>query len=113
MGDSAGLLDDEVDGSAATVAHPGSVEVGHELLSPGSEGPAEAGDFGDGAAVEGVEGLLGDEATVCCPILVIHPAHLLVGVPIDLDLAVRVAGDESGKDWLLLTGSDTALIVRL
>lgn len=49
-------------GFGAAVGDAAGVEVGQHLGSPGPQGAAEAGDFGDGAGVEGVEDLLGQPA---------------------------------------------------
>ena len=45
-------LDQSVDGFGAAVVGAAGVEVAEELSAPLSQGPSEAGDFGDRAAGE-------------------------------------------------------------
>ena len=47
--DAADLLDEQVDRFGGAVAGAVGVEVGQVLVPPSGQGPAQPGDFGDGA----------------------------------------------------------------
>ncbi len=81
VGEASGLLDDTVDVLAATVGDAAGGEVGEDLGPPLAQGPAEPGDFFDGAGVEGVEQFLGLLAATCRRCGVVDPADGLVDRP--------------------------------
>lgn len=56
-------LDEAVDRLGPALVRAAGVELAEELGPPGPQGPAEARDFGDRAARERGEGLLGERAT--------------------------------------------------
>src|SRR5215213_2451381 len=104
MGEPADLLDDQVDGLGAAVGDAGGVEVGRHLLAPGLEGAAEPAYLGDRAAGEAVQHLVADRAALPGA-GVVDRAELLVALPGEVDLSVRVAGVQAGGDLdLLLVG---------
>src|SRR4051794_6078085 len=59
-GDAAVELDDAVHGFGAAVVGPAGGEVGQELVLPGPQGPAQAGDLGDRAGRERSDDLFRD-----------------------------------------------------
>ncbi len=59
VGEAACFLDHSVDRLGAAVAHPTGVEVGQDLLLPGSQGAPEPGYLGDGAGGQSSDDLLG------------------------------------------------------
>jgi hypothetical protein len=64
---------ESVDGFGAAVAGAAGVEVAEELAAPLSQGPSEAGDFGDRACGERVEDLDRDPSARGVAGLVIEP----------------------------------------
>jgi hypothetical protein len=92
VGQSAGLLDDAVDGFGAAVGHTAGGEVGQDLLAPLPQRAAESGDFVDRAGVQGLEELLGELTTRRVGRGVVDRADLLVDLPGEFDLAVGVTG---------------------
>src|SRR5215218_9794857 len=96
------FLDDQVDRLGAAVGDAVGVEVGQHLLLPGLEGAAQTGNLGDRAAGEAVEYFGGDLAAVGGG-GVVDRAELLVALPGQVDLSVRVAGVQAGGDLGLLT----------
>lgn len=97
-GDASVEFDEAVDGFGAAVAGAVGVEVSEEFLAPLFEGAAEAGDFGDGAGVEGRDDAFGDGASVGEPGLVVGRAQLLGALVGDLDLDVFVASCQRGLE---------------
>lgn len=70
---------------------PGSVEVGQDCGLPPTQGPSQPGDLRNRAGREQVEDL-GDEPASLHGAGVVDRAELLVAVPGQGDLAVRVPG---------------------
>lgn len=97
-GDASVEFDEAVDGFGAAVAGAVGVEVSEEFLAPLFEGAAEAGDFGDGAGVEGRDDAFGDGASVGEPGLVVGRAQLLGALVGDLDFDVFVASCQRGLE---------------
>jgi hypothetical protein len=98
VGRASGLLDDQVDGLGAAVAHAVGVEVGQDLSPPGPQGPPESGDLGDRAGGEGRDDLLGEPRSLGrCP-GVIDRAQLPVAGPRDPHRPVRVTGLQAGLE---------------
>jgi hypothetical protein len=95
VGESAGLLDDQVDRFGAAVGDPVGVESGQDVLLPLLEGAAEAGDLGDWAGGEGRDDVLGTSAALGRAVGLVDRAQLLVGMPGDGDLEAGVAGDQA------------------
>ena len=97
VGEEAGLLDDAVDGLGAGVGDASGGEVGQQLLPPGAQGPAEAGELGDGAGRQRREQLLGPLATSDRGGgVVVDLADALVDAPGELDLGVGVTCRQVG-----------------
>jgi hypothetical protein len=95
VGQSSGLLDEQVDRLGAAVAHSRGGEVRQYPGPPGAQRAAEPGDFGDRAGRGGVEHLLGD--LLACGRVGggVGGAQLLIAGPGQGDLVVGVAGLEA------------------
>ena len=80
-------------------------EVGEERCGPAAEGPAESGDLGDRAGVEGREDLLGPSlplGEISCPV---GRSEVLGAAPGDVDRLVGLVGlDRGGEAVQLLVG---------
>jgi len=85
---------ESVDGFGAAVAGAAGVEVAEELAAPLSQGPSEAGDFGDRACGERVEDLDRDPSARGVAGLVIDRAELLGAAVGDFDLNMALVGGE-------------------
>jgi len=96
VGEAAGLLDDAVDGFGAAVGDAAGGEVGQDLGPPLPQCPAQAGDLGDRAGVQGVEQFLGQLAALSRGGRVVDAADLLIDLPDELDFTVGVT------DWEVL-----------
>jgi hypothetical protein len=104
VGQTADLFDIRVDGFRADVIDAVGVELGENFGSPGAEGPAEPGNFGDRAAVEVVQYLDRDLAAFRWN-GVVDGAELSVALPGHVHLVCGVAGVEACADLgLLLLG---------
>ena len=91
MGEASSLLDHAVDGLGAAVGDPAGGEVGEQLLPPGPQRPAEAGELWDGAGVQRPEQLLRPLATSDRGGgVIVDLPDALVDAPGEFDLAVRV-----------------------
>jgi hypothetical protein len=95
-------FDEAVDGLGAAVAGAVGVEVAEKLAAPLLQGPPEAGDFGDGAAGERGQDLLGDLPAGGVAVLVVAGTDLLGAPPGELDLEVLLPGRERGFEPGLL-----------
>ena len=91
MGQTPGLLDDEVDGFCSAVADAVGVEVGEDLGPPGAQGPSEACDLRDRAGVQRGDDVLGQTASTGRSGLVVDRSQPLVALPAQGDLSGRVA----------------------
>ncbi len=92
-GNPAGGFDDAVDGFGGAVRGALGLEVGQDLLPPGLQCPAEAGDFGDRAGRERGQ-CFGHEFPASFWWCVVDGADLLVALPGEGDFMVRVPGFE-------------------
>ena len=110
MGQASRLLDEQVDRFGAAVADAAGVEVREHLLTPLPQGAAEAGEFGDWAAGERGDDVLGDLAAAAA-LGGVGRAQLLVGRPGESDLVVRVAGLQTGVELRELTVGEVFVAV--
>ena len=102
-------LDQSVDGFGAAGVGAAGVEVAEELAAPLSQGPSEAGDFGDRAAGERVEDLDRDPSARGVAGLVMDRAELLGAVVGDFDLNVAFVGGECGVELVALPVGEALL----
>lgn len=105
-GDSAVKFDESVHGFCAAVVGAVGVEVGQERFPPPFQRASEAGDFGDWAARERIEDLLGDLASLTSVGVAVRGAELLGAGPryIDGQMCVLVGSDRRFEAFPLLLG---------
>ena len=85
-------FDEAVDGFGAAVAGSGRVEVAQERVAPLVQGPAQAGDLGDGTRWERLEEVFCDCPSCRVVVLVVGGADQLSALPCDFDGYVAFVG---------------------